>query len=110
MPLSAALHFDLPIRQLPNIEMEDLQMTMFNLRDVYPLNHSDLFEEKEEIEALYAAFAALPEKHGHRVYAHYILGVSKAKIARAEEVAESAVRDSISRGLKLLRELLKKSI
>ena len=81
-------------------------MTMFNLRDVYPLNHSDLFEEKEEIEALYAAFAALPD----RVYAHYILGVSKAKIARAEEVAESAVRDSISRGLKLLRELLKKSI
>ena len=72
-------------------------MTMFNLRDVYPLNHSDLFEEKEEIEALYAAFAALPEKHGHRVYAHYILGVSKAKIARAEEVAESAVRGSISR-------------
>ena len=71
---------------------------------------AELYEEKQEIEALYAAFAVLPEKHGHRVYAHYILGVSKAKIARAEEVAESAVRDSISRGLKLLRELLKKSI
>ena len=71
---------------------------------------AELYEEKQEIEALYAAFAVLPEKHGHRVYAHYILGVSKAKIARAEEVAESAVRDSISRGLRLLRELLKKSI
>lgn len=165
VPLPAYLHFDLSTRQPPNIEMEDLQMTMLNLRDVYPFYHSDLFvevsqdvaeamttaarqesnarrqiyrykaqysldcgdgiehsslrfapspaelyEEKEEIEALYAALAALPEKQGRRVYAHYILGVSKAELARAEGVAESAVRDSISRGLKLLRELLKKSI
>ena len=165
LPLSADLHFGLLTYQLLNIEMEDLQMTMLNLRDVYPFYHSDLFvevsqdiaeamttavrhesnarrqmyryraqysldrgdgiehsslhfasspaelyEEKEEIEALYAALAALPEKQGRRVYAHYILGVSKAELAQAEGVAESAVRDSISRGLKLLRELLKNSL
>lgn len=157
--------FDPLTRQPPNIEMEDLQMTMLNLRDVYPFYHSDLFvevsqdvaeamttaarresntrrqmyrykaqysldrgdgiehsslrfapspaelyEEKEEIEALYAALAALPEKQCRRVYAHYILGVSKAEIAQAEGVVESAVRDSISRGLTLLREFLKNSI
>ena len=45
VPLPADLHFDLPTRQPPNIEMEDLQMTMLNLRDVYPFYHSDLFVE-----------------------------------------------------------------
>lgn len=42
---------------------------------------AELYEEKEEIEALYAALAALPEKQGRRVFAHYILGVSKAELA-----------------------------
>lgn len=144
--------------------MEDLPMTIINLRDVYPFYHTDLlvevsedvveamiaatrreassrrhmyrykaqysldrgdgiehrslrfapspaelYEEKEQIVALYAALAALPEKQSRRVYAHYILGVSKAELARAEGVAESAVRDSINRGLKMLREILKNS-
>ena len=71
---------------------------------------AELYEEKEEIEALYAALAAIPEKQGRRIFAHYILGISKAELARAEGVAESAVRDSICRGLKLLREILKNSL
>ena len=70
----------------------------------------ELYEEKEEIEALYAALAALPEKQSRRVFAHYILGVSKAELARAEGVAESAIRDSISRGLQTLREILKNNL
>lgn len=70
---------------------------------------AELYEEKEEMETLYAALAALPEKQGRRVYAHYILGISKTELARAEGVAESAVRDSINRGLNLLRKILKNS-
>ena len=160
--LSISIH---STRQPLNIEMEDLQMTMLNLRDVYPFYHTDLlvevsedivealttatrresnsrrqmyrykaqysldrgdgiehsslrfapspaelYEEKEEIEDLYAALAALPEKQGRRVFAHYILGVSKAELARAEGVAESAIRDSISRGLQTLLGILKKFI
>lgn len=160
--LSISIH---STHQPLNIEMEDLSMTMINLRDVYPFYHSDLlvevsediaeamtaatrqesnsrrqmyrykaqysldrgdgiehsslhfapspaelYEKKEEIEALYAALAALPEKQGRRIFAHYILGVSKAELARAEGVAESAVRDSICRGLKQLREILKNSL
>ncbi len=71
---------------------------------------AELFEDMLEIEALYAALAALPPKQGRRVYAHYILRMSKASIARAEGVAESAVRDSIGRGLKLLREIMKNAL
>lgn len=70
---------------------------------------AELYEQKLEVEELYAALAALPPKQSRRVYAHYILGVSKADIARAEGVAESAIRDSICRGLKLLRDIMKKS-
>lgn len=165
VPLPAALHFDLPTRQPPTIEMEDLQMTMLNLRDVYPFYHSDLFvevsqdiaeamttaarresnarrqmyrykaqysldrgdgiehsslrfapspaelyEEKEEIEALYAALAALPEKQGRRVYAHYILGVSKAELARAEGVSLNVICVAITRGLESMKKYLKNAL
>lgn len=66
---------------------------------------AELYEEKEKMDALYAALAALPEKQGRRVYAHYILGISKTELERAEGVAESAIRDSINRGLNLLRKI-----
>ncbi len=39
---------------------------------------------------------------------HYILGMSKLDIARVERVNESAVRDTIERGLKNMEEFLKK--
>lgn len=71
---------------------------------------AELYEEKEEIEALYAALAVLPEKQGRRVFAHYILGVSKAELARAEGVSKAAVGDSIRTGLQMMRELLKKEL
>ncbi|MGG6311870.1 hypothetical protein [Paenibacillus macerans] len=41
------------------------------------------------------------------MYAHYVLGMSKVAIARAEKMDESTVRKSMERGLKQLARLLK---
>lgn len=71
------------------------------------LTPEEALEEKETRAALYAALAQLPPVQARRVYAHYILDVSKADLARAEGVGESAVRDSIERGVKNLGEILK---
>lgn len=71
-----------------------------------PLTPEEHLEAQELRTALYAALGQLPAAQARRVYAHYILGISKADLARAEGVAESAVRDSIDRGLKKLREVL----
>ena len=62
------------------------------------LSPCEIYERKMAAEQLYSAIASLPDKQGKRVYAHYILGISKLDIARAEGVNESAVRDSIDRG------------
>lgn len=67
----------------------------------------ELYERKLTMEQLYAALNSLPEKQGLRVHAHYILGISKADIARAEGIQESAVRDAIDRGLKSMERYLK---
>ena len=72
-----------------------------------PLTPEEIMEGRELRAALYAALAQLPAVQARRVYSHYILGISKADLARAVGVAESAVRDSIDRGLKKLREILK---
>lgn len=69
---------------------------------------AELFEEKLEIEALYAALSTLPPKQGRRVYAHYILGMSNAGIARAEGITERNVRESINRALRSMKTFLKK--
>ena len=50
------------------------------------------------------ALNSLPEIQGRRIEAHYILGMSKAEIARAEGVSEKNVRQSIERGLKNMRQ------
>ena len=71
-----------------------------------PLTPEEHLEAQELQAALYDAIARLPAAQARRVYAHYILGISKAELARAEGVAESAVRGSIDRGLKKLREVL----
>lgn len=59
-------------------------------------------------ERLWAAIEALPAKQGNRIYAHFFLGMSKVEIAKAEGVAPSTVRDSISNGLKNMEIYLKK--
>ena len=53
------------------------------------------------------ALNSLPETQGRRVDAHYILGMSKSDIARAEGVRESSVRDAIKRGLRDMKKYLK---
>ena len=71
-----------------------------------PLTPEEIMELAEDRAALYAALDRLPPVQARRVYAHYILGRSKTGIARAENVTENAVRDSISRGVETLKILL----
>lgn len=61
----------------------------------------------ERDKLLYAALATLPEKQRQRIYAHVVLGVQQADIAKKEGVCKSTVSESISTGLKKLREFLK---
>lgn len=68
----------------------------------------EIYECKMTVAQLHTAIASLPDKQGKRIYAHYILGISKTEIARIEGVRESAVRDSIERGLKNMEKYLKK--
>ena len=99
-------------------------MIKINLRDFYPFYNTDLFieipdevevalleaerlERKMTAEQLRSAMASLPDKQGKRIYAHYILGISKSDIARAEGVDEKAVRVSIERGLRNMEKFLK---
>lgn len=75
-----------------------------------PLTPEEIMEGRELRAALYAAIAQLPAAQARRVYAHYILGISKADLARAEGVAPSQVCRSIERGLVNLKNLLEKSL
>ena len=57
-----------------------------------------------------ARHASLPDKQAKRIYAHFILGMTKQDIARAEGVHEKVVRVAIERGLRHLEKILKKSL
>jgi len=54
------------------------------------------------------ALNSLPEAQGRRVDAHFILGMSRKTIAKAEGVSESAVNAAIEKGLKAMKKYLKK--
>lgn len=71
------------------------------------LSPCEVYERKIAIEQLYAAIANLPDKQGKRIYAHYILGMSKAQIARTEGVSKSRISESIERGLRNMEIFLK---
>jgi len=64
------------------------------------LSPCEVYGRKMTAQELHAALDALPNKQGRRVYAHYILGMSKTEIACAEGVSEKNVRQSISRALR----------
>ena len=51
------------------------------------------------------ALNSLPEIQGRRVDAHYLLGMSRKEIAKAEGVCESSVNESIDRGLKAMKKV-----
>lgn len=72
------------------------------------LSPCEVYERKVTAEQLHAAIASLPDKQGQRVYAHYILGLSKTAIASAEGVSVEAVSVAIERGLKGMEVFLKK--
>lgn len=64
-----------------------------------PLTPEQMLEDRENRAALYAAIDQLPPVQARRVYAHYILGISRADLARAEGVGISRISGSIDRGL-----------
>lgn len=67
----------------------------------------ELYERKVTIQELYTAISRLPDKQAKRIYAHFILGLTKQDIARAEGVDEKVVRLAIERGLRNLEKILK---
>lgn len=71
---------------------------------------AEMYEYKLEVKRLYIALNTLPPKQKQRIYAHFILGMTKCQIAQAEGVDESAVRRSIERGLCRVRKILQKKI
>ena len=68
-----------------------------------PLTPEEIYLQKAAKAELYAALAALPDKQAKRLYAFFILGMSKTEIAKAEGVAVNSVCESIVRGLEKLR-------
>lgn len=71
------------------------------------LSPCELYERKVIMQELHAAIASLPDKQAKRIYAHFILGMSKTDIARAEGVNEKVVRLGIERGLRNMEKYLK---
>jgi len=73
-------------------------------RDLSP---HEVYELKLKRCRLCRALNSLPETQGRRIEAHFILSISKANIARADGVRESAVRDAIERGLRSMKKYLR---
>lgn len=71
-------------------------------------NPEAVFAMMENHCGLCRALNSLPEIQGRRVEAHYLLGMSRKEIAEAEGVSESAVNQSIDRGLQAMREYFSK--
>ena len=74
------------------------------------LTPHELYERKVTMQELHAAIASLPDKQAKRIYAHFILGMTKQDLARAEGVHEKVVRVAIERGLRRLEKILKNSL
>ena len=66
----------------------------------------ELILKAEQAERLNAALRSLSERQRRRLLAFYLDGESKAKIAKRENVHESAVRKSIRTGLTALKKFL----
>ncbi|OCN03426.1 RNA polymerase subunit sigma-70 [Clostridium sp. W14A] len=68
----------------------------------------EILMKKISMEQLYEALDHLPPIQARRVYAHYILGMKKVDIARAEGVNSSGVCDSVRKGVKNLKHYFEK--
>lgn len=69
----------------------------------------EIYERKVTQAEIYAAINHLPEKQAKRIYARYFQDMSISQIARIEDVDESSVRESVSRGLRRIEKILKNS-
>lgn len=69
----------------------------------------ELLDRMELFLRLWNALNSLPETQGRRVDAHIILGMSYRKIARAEGVNWSSVKESVHSGLAAMRKYLKRN-
>ena len=74
------------------------------------LSPHELYERKVTMQELHAGITSLPDKQAKRIYAYFILGMTKQVIARAEGVHEKVVRVAIERGLRRLEKILKNSL
>lgn len=63
----------------------------------------EILMQKVSMQQLYEALDHLPQIQARRVYAHYILGMKKVDIARAEGVNSSGVCDSVRKGVRNLK-------
>lgn len=75
-----------------------------------PDTPEEIFVREETEAELYAALAKLPTVQARRIFAHYILGMKKVDIARAEGVCDSCVCGSIKTGLANLKKILKETM
>ena len=68
----------------------------------------EILMQKVSMQQIYEALNHLPPIQARRVYAHYILGMKKVDIARAEGVNSSGVCDSVRKGIRNLRRYFEK--
>ena len=87
-----------------------LAIALAIMHDPELLSPHELYERKVTMQELHAAISSLPDKQAKRIYAHFILGMTKQDIARAEGVHEKVVRVAIERGLRRLEKNLKNSL
>jgi RNA polymerase sigma-70 factor (ECF subfamily) len=73
-------------------------------------NPERIFIMMERLCQLCRALNSLPEIQGRRVEALYLLGRSVQEIAEADGVTESAVNQSIYRGLKAMKKVFSKTL
>lgn len=71
------------------------------------LSPCEIYERKVTMQEPHAAISSLPDKQAKRIYAHFVLGMSKTDIARAEGVDEKVVRLAIEPGLRNMEKFLK---
>ena len=86
-----------------SLEAEDIERVTFMSFNDSP---ERIFDMKERFCGLCCALNSLPEIQGRRVEAFYLLGKSRKQIAVEEGASESAINQSIDRGLRAMKKYL----
>ena len=64
-------------------------------------------DSKEEIKKLYAAMSLLSESEKERIIRHFCLGMTERKIAQLEGKSKNAIHQSLTAGIKKLKDFFK---